>query len=119
MSVDRIRGWVQSVSWYTMWVWFSLCVFLVLGVSNNIRNPQISYQASIIYEETVRQDRLVINFDLPSEPSTLVSYIEDCRMKLWDYAFPSFFRGQDAFNKTHDFDGYKGTELIVRRVLFR
>ena len=92
---------------------------LVLGDSNNIGYPQISDQASIILEETIRQDRMVINFDLPSEPSTLVAYIEDCRMKLWDYTFPTFFRGNDAFNKTQDFDGYNGTELIVRRVLFR
>jgi hypothetical protein len=81
--------------------------------------PQISDQASIIYEETVRQDRLVINFELPTEPLSLVAYIEDCRMKLWDNAFPTFFRGQDAFNKTHDFEGFNGTDLIVRRVLFR
>ena len=108
---------MQSLT--TKWVSISFYDFILLGVSINIIYPQISDQASIIYDETVRQDRLVINFDLPSEPSTLVSYIEDCRMKLWDYAFPSFFRGQDAFNKTHDFDGYKGTELIVRRVLFR
>ena len=81
--------------------------------------PQISDQASIIFDETVRQDRLVINFELPSEPLSLVAYIEDCRMKLWDNAFPTFFRGQDVFNKTHDFEGFNGTDLIVRRVLFR
>ena len=81
--------------------------------------PQISDQASIIYEETVRQDRLDINFDLSSEPLSLVAYIEDCRMKLWDNAFPSFFRGKDVFNKTHEFESFSGSELIVRRVLFR
>ena len=81
--------------------------------------PQISDQASIIYEDTVRQDRLVINFEVPTEPLSLVAYIEDCRLKLWDNAFPTFFRGQDAFNKTHEFESFSGTDLIVRRVLFR
>lgn len=81
--------------------------------------PQISDQASIIYEETVRQDRLDINFELPSEPLSLVAYIEDCRMKLWDNAFPSYFRGKYAFNKTHEFESFSGSELIVRKVLFR
>ena len=81
--------------------------------------PQISDQASIIYEDTVRQDRLVINFEVPTEPLSLVAYIEDCRLKLWDNAFPTFFRGQDAFNKTHKFESFNGTDLIVRRTLFR
>ena len=80
---------------------------------------QISDQASIIFEDTSRQDRLAINFDIPSEPFTLAAYIEDCRMKLWDNAFPTFFRGQDVFNKTLDFVGFTRTDLIVRRVLFR
>ena len=80
---------------------------------------QISEQASIIFEDTVRQDRLAINFDIPSEPLTLVAYIEDCRMKLWDNAFPTFFRGHEAFNKTLEFVGFNGTDLVVRRILFR
>ena len=67
----------------------------------------------------MRQDRLAINFDIPSEPLTLAAYIEDCRMKLWDNAFLTFFRGQEAFNKTLDFAGFHGTDLLVRRVLFR
>ena len=96
-----------------------MCAYLNSGSFFYIFFPQISDQASNIYEETVRQDRLVINFDVPSEPLSLVAYIEDCRMKLWDNAFPTFFRGQDAFNKTHEFEGFNGTDLIVRRVLFR
>jgi hypothetical protein len=95
-----------------------MCVYLKSGIFYCILFPHISDQASLIYEETVRQDRLVINFEVPNDPLSLVSYIEDCRMKLWDNAFPSF-RGQEAFNKTHEFEGFNGTELIVRRVLFR
>ena len=80
---------------------------------------QISDQASILFDDSLRQDQLAINFDIPSEPMTLATYIEDCRMKLWDNAFPTFFRGQDAFNKTLEFVGFNGTDLVVRRVLFR
>jgi hypothetical protein len=80
---------------------------------------QISVHVSIIFEDTLRQDKLVINFDIPSDPLTLAAYIEDCRMKLWDNAFPTFFRGQETFNKTLEFVGFNGTDLIVRRVLFR
>ena len=46
---------------------------------------QISEQSSIIFEETMRQDRLPINMSLDSEPMLLPAYIEDCRMKLWDH----------------------------------
>ena len=81
--------------------------------------PQISDQASVIYEETLRQYRLVINFELPSEPLSLVAYIKDCRMKLWDNAFPTFFRGHDVFNKIHEFEGFSRADLIVRIVIFR
>ena len=81
--------------------------------------PQISEQASIIFDDTLRQDRLPINFDIPSEPLTLAAYIEDYRMKLWDNAFPTFFRGQEAFNKTLEFVGFTGIDLIVQRLLFR
>ena len=80
---------------------------------------QISDQASIIFEDTLRQDRLAINFDIPSEPFTLAAYIEDCRMKLWDNAFPTFFRGHGTYNKTLDFVGFNETDLIVHRVLLR
>jgi hypothetical protein len=81
--------------------------------------PQISDQSSIIFEDTLRQDKVAINFDIPSDPLTLAAYIEDCRMKLWDNAFPTFFRGHEAFNKTLEFVGFNGTDLIVRRVVFR
>ena len=80
---------------------------------------QISDQASIIFDNTLRQDRLAINFEIACEPLTLAGYIEDCRMKLWDNAFLTFFRGQEGFNKTVEFGGFAGTKLVVRRVFFR
>ena len=80
---------------------------------------QISEQASMIFEETMRQDRLPINMTLATDPMSLAAYIEDCRMKLWDHAFNTFFRGSDSFKKGDDFFGFNGSELVVRRVLFR
>ena len=79
---------------------------------------QISDQACVIFDDTLRQDRLAINFEISSEPLTLAAYIEECIMKLWDNAFPTF-RGQEAFNKTVEFGGFAETDLVVRRVLFR
>ena len=53
------------------------------------------------------------------EPMLLPAYIEDCRMKLWDHAFGTYFRGPDSFKKGDDFVGFNGSDLVVRRVLFR
>ena len=67
----------------------------------------------------MRQDRLPINMGVSSEPVLLSAYIEDCRMKLWDHAFITYFRGHDSFKKGDDFIGFKESDLVVRRVLFR
>lgn len=83
------------------------------------RSEQISEQASISFEDIMRQDRLPIDMESPLEPMTLAAYIEDCRMKLWDHAFNSHFRGHDCLKKSEDFVGFKGAELVVRRVIFR
>lgn len=80
---------------------------------------QIAEQASITFDDILRQDRIPIDMESPLEPMTLSAYIEDCRMKLWDHAFASIFRGRDAFKKSDDFVSFKGTDLVVRRVLFR
>jgi hypothetical protein len=67
----------------------------------------------------MRQDRLPINMSLASEPMLLPAYIEDCRMKLWEHAFNTYFRGHDSFKKGDDFVGFDGYDLVVRRVLYR
>jgi hypothetical protein len=67
----------------------------------------------------MREDRLPINMSLASEPMLLPAYIEDCHMKLWEHAFNTYFRGHDSFKKGDDFVGFVGSDLVVRRVLFR
>jgi hypothetical protein len=64
----------------------------------------------------MRQDQLPINMSVDSEPMLLPSYIEDCRLKLWDHAFSTYFRGLDSFKKGDDFVGFNGCDLFVRRV---
>jgi hypothetical protein len=80
---------------------------------------QIIEQACIAFDEIMRQDRLKIDMSVPLEPLSLPAYIEDCRMKLWEHAFSTYFRGHDCYKKSDDFVAFKGTELLVRRVLFR
>ena len=80
---------------------------------------QIFEQACIIFDETMRQDRLPINMSVASEPMLLPAYIKDCRMKLLDHAFSTYFRGPDSFKKGDDFVGFNGSELVVHRFFFR
>ena len=67
----------------------------------------------------MHQDRVPINMNIASEPMLLPVYIEDCRMKLWDHAYNTYFRGQDSFKKGDEFVGFNGADLVVRRVVFR
>ena len=80
---------------------------------------QITEQACILFDEIMRQDRIKIDMTLPLEPQSLPAYIEECRMKLWEHAFSSYFRGHESFKKSDDFVAFKGSDLLVRRVLFR
>lgn len=43
---------------------------------------QISDQAQIKFEEIVRNDRIVVDMGVTSEPMSLTAYVEDCRIKL-------------------------------------
>ena len=79
----------------------------------------ISEHASIIFNETMHQDRFPINMSVRSEPMLLSAYIKDCRMKLWDHAFYTCFRGHDSLKNGDEFVGFNGSDLLVRRVLFR
>ena len=65
------------------------------------------------------QDRLPIDMGVAGEPKLLPAYIEDCRMKLWEQAFYTYFRGQESFKKGDEFGSFSGSDLVVRRVLFR
>ena len=67
----------------------------------------------------MRQDRVPINMSVASEPLLLIAYIEDCRIKLWDHAFKTYFKGLESFKKGDDFDVFLGCDLVVRKVLFR
>ncbi|KAG0571575.1 hypothetical protein KC19_VG023500 [Ceratodon purpureus] len=72
-----------------------------------------------MYDEMIRKDRIVVNMTVAFEPMSLSDYIEDCRMKFWDTASSSLFRGHECFKKTDEFSKYKGADLVVRRVTFR
>ena len=67
----------------------------------------------------LKSDNIQVNMDVPTEPMTLPDYIESWRMKLWDHAFPSVFKGPEVFKKSDSFKDYKASDLAVKRVLHR
>lgn len=103
---------------------FSLNSLLVLSNESELRVfhyllAQIAEQAMEVFDAVMKQDRIRIDMEAPLEPMTLPAFIEDCRIKLWDHAFNSYFRGHDYFKKNDEFVGYKGADLVVRRAIFR
>ncbi len=71
------------------------------------------------FEDIVRADSIRISMDSPLEPLSLIEFIEEWRIRLWDHAFLSYFKGHDHFKKSEDFSLFKGSDLAVKRVIFR
>ena len=93
------------------------CLAYAIGPTNAICFAyQISEQASIIFDETMRQDRLPINMSVASEPMLLPAYIEDCRMKVMEPCFQHLFQRTQFFQKGDDFVRFNGSDLVVCRV---
>jgi hypothetical protein len=72
-----------------------------------------------LFENIVHKDNVPLNMDVPSEPRTLPQFIESWRVKLWDKAFLNVFKGTDHFKKSIAFKDFKGTDLVVKRVVYR
>ena len=72
-----------------------------------------------LFETIVHKDNVPLNMDVPAEPRTLSQFIESWRVKLWDKAFVNVFKGVEAFKKSIAFKDFKGTDLVVKRVVYR
>jgi hypothetical protein len=68
----------------------------------------------------VAKDGIVLNCQGELDgPDTLPAYLEKWRMLLWDLAFSSIFKGVTPFKKSDVFVDYHGSNLLVRRVIYR
>jgi hypothetical protein len=52
-------------------------------------------------------------------PDSLPTYLEKWRMQLWDLAFSTIFKGVSPFKKSDVFVDYHGSNLLVKRVVYR
>ena len=71
------------------------------------------------FEDVVKQDGMNIDMKVPQQPETLQEYLEGWRRKIWDQGFLTYLRGANYFKKSDNFAAYEGSQLAVRRVLFR
>ena len=108
-SIDFIQF---SVSWVPCWHVFYLphilnfinaCIWCLAYAIGQADAFCVAYQKSehtiIIFDETMRQDRLPINMSVASEPILLPAYIKDSCMKLWDHALSTYLKGHDSSKK--------------------
>ena len=72
-----------------------------------------------MYEEIVKRDNIPINMDSELEPLTFPAFIEEWRIRLLDHAFHAYTKCSVPFKKGDEFSNYKGSDLVVQRVIFR
>jgi len=80
---------------------------------------QIEDAAVEYFDNVVKKDNLPINMETPLEPEYLPDYIEGWRRKIWDHAFGPILKRANVFKKSDSFTNYDGSDLAVKRVLFR
>ena len=80
---------------------------------------QIEDGAVKYFEGVIRQDNIIVNYKVPEQPEYLAEYVEGWRRKIWDQGFGPYFKGANYFKKGDSFMNYEGSNLAVRRVLFR
>jgi len=80
---------------------------------------QIEDAAVEYFDNVVKKDNLQVNMKTPLELEYLHEYNEGWRRKIWNQGFGPILKGANAFKKSDAFQTYKGSDLVVRRVLFR
>ncbi len=71
------------------------------------------------FDNVIKKDNININMAAPLEPETLPKYIEGWRRKIWKQGFGHVLKGANAFKKSDYFMSYDGSDLVVKRVIFR
>ncbi len=71
------------------------------------------------FEAVVKQDNIKIDRKVPLQPETLEEYIEGWRKKNWDQGFHLYLKGGNYFKKGDSFTNSEGSNLVVRKVLYR
>jgi hypothetical protein len=71
------------------------------------------------FNTIVAKDGIVLNLGGLDGPDILPAYLEKWCMQLWNLAFSSIFKGVSPFKKSDVFVDYRGSNLLVRRVIYK
>jgi len=80
---------------------------------------QIEEGAVEYFDSVVSKDGLQVNLNTAHMPMTLPDYIEEWRRRIWEQGFGPFLKGGKGFKKSDVFSNVEGSDLAIRRVLFR
>jgi len=102
------------------------CILLVSPINSFIYNKsvillflQLEDGAVAMYSKTIDEDGLEISTLGDVMPRTVAEYVKAWRNQIWDYGFAGWFRGKDSYSKTKAFEEHRGTDLAVKRVIYR
>jgi hypothetical protein len=96
-----------------------LTIFLNYDIFDTPCIFQLINAAVDSFNTIVAKDGIVLNLGRLDGPDTLPAYLEKWRMQLWDLAFSSIFKEVNPFKKSDVFVDYRGSNLLVRRVIYR
>ena len=80
---------------------------------------QLEEMAVKEFNSIVEGNNITIVMTGEEEPDSLEDYLEKWRILLWDKAYKPFFIGQKGFLKSTVFSTYEGSELAMKRLLYR
>jgi hypothetical protein len=64
---------------------------------------QLEYGAVDLFSNTVKEDGLLIDMEVPVKPRTLDVYIQGWHNQIWEHGFVGFFKGKDSYSKSKAF----------------
>ena len=91
-------------------------VFLICHVHSIL---QLEDGVVDLFTNSVKENGLLIDMEVPERPKSLMVYIEGWHHQLWDQAFLGFFKGKDAYTRSKAFQDQKLTDLTVKRAVYR
>ena len=80
---------------------------------------QIEDAAVEYFDLVVRDDNIIVNYNISERPQYLTEYIEGWTRKIWDHGFLNYFKGHNYFKKGDSFEAHEGSKAVVRRIIYR
>jgi hypothetical protein len=71
------------------------------------------------FDNIVKNSNILLDMETPQELETSAHYVQGWRIRLWDHAFLSYFKGHEYFKKSSAFKDLKGSDLVVKRIIFK